>query len=236
MNLVLLRERDFIEETGRARLEDRRVRHIREVHRVAAGDELCVGLEGGLIGSGSVTLINGSCLEMEVRLFRNPPEPLPATLVIALPRPKVLRRVLLSAASMGVKKIVIINSFRVEKSYWQSPVLREDVIRDQLVLGLEQARDTILPQVLLRRLFKPFVEDELPGIINDTVPILADPSAQTPCPREVGRPVTLVVGPEGGFISYEIEKLLSCGFSAVHLGERILRVETAVSVLLSRLF
>ncbi len=231
-----MQEADFIKETGRVRLEGRRLRHIREVHRAATGDELCVGLEGGLIGSGAVTVMNDSCLEMEVRLYRRPPDPLPVTLIIALPRPKVLRRVLLSVASMGVKRIILVNSFRVEKSYWQSPVLGEDLIRKQLVLGLEQARDTILPEVLLRRLFKPFVEDELPGIILGTVPVVADPSAQRPCPREVGGPVTLAVGPEGGFIPYEIEKLLSCGFSAVNMGERILPVETAVPALLARLF
>ncbi len=236
MNLILLQEADFIKETGRVRLEGRRLRHIRQVHRAATGDELCVGLEGGLIGSGIVTLMNESSLEMEVRLCQKPPEPLPVTLLVALPRPKVIRRVLLSAASMGVKRIIIINSYRVEKSYWQSPLLGEEVIRRQLVLGLEQARDTIMPQVLLRPLFKPFVEDELPGLIQSTVPILADPASEAPCPREVGSAVTLAVGPEGGFISYETEKLLSCGFSAVSLGERILRVETAVPALLSRLF
>jgi 16S rRNA (uracil1498-N3)-methyltransferase len=236
MNLILLQETDFIKETGRVRLEGRRMRHISEVHRAATGEELCVGLEGGLIGSGIVTLMNDSCLEMEVDLHRKPPEPLPATLAIALPRPKVLKRVLLSTTSMGVKRIIIIHSWRVERSYWQSPVLGEDLIRRQLVLGLEQARDTIMPEVLLRPLFKPFVEDELPGIIKGTVPIVADPSAQRPCPRSSENPITIAVGPEGGFIPYEIEKLLACGFSAVNMGERILRVETVIPALLSRLF
>ncbi len=236
MNLVLLHEADFIKETERVRLEGRRLRHIRDVHRAATGDELCVGLLGGLIGSGIVVSADEAAVEMEIRLYRRPPAPLPVTLVLALPRPKVLKRVLICASSMGVKKIVLINSFKVEKSYWQSPALQPDSIERQLILGLEQARDTVMPEVLTRHLFKPFVEDELPGLIHGTFPILADPASGAPCPHGVGSPLTLVVGPEGGFTDYEVEKILSCGFSAFSMGERILRVETVVPALLSRLF
>jgi 16S rRNA (uracil1498-N3)-methyltransferase len=236
MNLILLQVTDFIEGTTRVHLDGRRLRHIREVHRASVGDGLCVGLAGGLIGTGVVTSSTGTSVEMNVCLDRTPPEMLPVTLVLALPRPKVLKRVLIGAASMGVKRIILVNSFKVEKSYWQSPALGEGTIEKQLILGLEQARDTVMPEVLLRHRFKPFVEDELPGITQQTLPLLADPSAPVPCPREVSGPVTLAVGPEGGFTAYEIEKLVSIGFSAVNIGQRILRVETAVPVLLSRLF
>jgi 16S rRNA (uracil1498-N3)-methyltransferase len=236
VNLILLQVTDFVEGTARVQLDGRRLRHIRQVHRASVGDELCVGLAGGLVGTGVITSSTGTSLEMDVCLDRTPPEKLPVTLVLALPRPKMLKRVLIGAASMGVKKIILMNSFKVEKSYWQSPALRKDNIEEQLILGLEQARDTIMPEVVLRQRFKPFVEDELPGITEYTLPLLADPSGPVPCPREVSGPVTLVVGPEGGFTAYEVEKLVSIGFSAVNAGDRILRVETAVPALLWRLF
>ncbi len=137
---------------------------------------------------------------------------------------------------MGVKRLVLLNSYRVEKSYWQSPVVQKETLREQLILGLEQARDTVLPEVLLRQRFKPFVEDELPALAEGTLPLLAHPVAEGDCPRRVEGPVTLAVGPEGGFIPYEVEKLVECGFQTVSLGERILRVETAVPALLGRLF
>jgi RsmE family RNA methyltransferase len=137
---------------------------------------------------------------------------------------------------MGVKKIVLINSYRVEKSFWQSPFLEAESIRNALILGLEQARDTVMPEVLNRPRFKPFVEDELPGIIEGTLPLVAHPSATVPCPVSVNRQVTMAIGPEGGFIPYEIEKLVSCGFQSVRLGERILSVETAVPFIISKLF
>jgi len=236
MNLILLYQDDFIENTDRVRLQDRRLKHVLEVHRASVGDELCVGVLNGQIGLGKVTLLSQSVLEMEVRLERAPPPALPLTLILALPRPKVLRRVLRSVSSLGVKKIVLLNCLRVEKSFWQSPLLSESSVKEQLILGLEQARDTVLPEVLFRPLFKPFVEDELPEMITGTLPLVAHPHGTAPCPREVKRAVTLAIGPEGGFIPYEIEKLIACGFNPVQMGERILSVETAVPALIAGLF
>jgi RsmE family RNA methyltransferase len=236
MNLILLFPEDFAGDTGLARLEGRRLRHVLDVHRASVGDELCVGVLGGRIGIGKVTLLTQAVLELEVRLEHSPPMPLPLTLLLALPRPKVLRRVLRSTTALGVKKIILINSHRVEKSYWQSPFLADAAVKEQLVLGLEQAKDTVLPEVLLRPLFKPFVEDELPGLIAGTFPLVAHPSAAEPCPRDLERSVTLAIGPEGGFIPYEIDKLVSCGFTPVSMGERILSVETAVPALIARFF
>lgn len=235
MNLILLFQEDF-KDGKKVSLTGRRLDHVRDVHRASIGDRLFVGMLNGRMGTGTVTRLDDEALEMDVFLERDPPPPLDLTLVLALPRPIVLKRVLLSASSMGVKRIFLIHSFRVEKSYWKSPALSEEKIREQLILGLEQARDTVLPDVRLRPQFKPFVEDELPGLIKGPLPLVAHPEASEPCPRNVGRPVTLAIGPEGGFIPYEIETLEACGFKAVHLGERIIRVETAVPVLLSRLF
>ncbi len=236
MNLILLFQDDFKEDQNRVRLEGRRLKHVLDVHRASVGDELCVGLLGGRIGIGTVTVLNQSIFELEVRLDRLPPFKLPLTLILALPRPKILKRVLRSASVMGVKRIILLNSFRVEKSYWQSPLLSNDCVREQLILGLEQARDTILPEILLKPLFKPFVEDELPGIAAGTLPLVAHPLAALPCPRDVKQAVTLAIGPEGGFIPYEIEKLEACGFQPVQIGDRILNVETVVPALISKLF
>jgi RsmE family RNA methyltransferase len=227
---------DFAEGAVRVRLSGRRLKHVLEVHRASLGDELRVGVQGGRIGTGSVTLLTQSVIEMDVRLEGQPPAKLPLTLILALPRPKVLRRVLRSVSAMGVMRIILLNSHRVDKSYWQTPFLNEERVKEQLVLGLEQARDTVFPEVLLRPLFKPFVEDELPDIMEGTLPLAAHPGASAPCPRDVKRATTLAVGPEGGFLPYEIDKLASYGFMPVSIGERILSVETAVPALISKLF
>lgn len=230
MNLILLFDDDFVGES-RVRLAGRRLEHVTNVHRAALGDELTVGVAGGRIGRGVITRLDDT-LEMQVTLDRDPPPPLPLTLILAVPRPKVLNRVIAGATSLGVKRILLINAWRVEKSYWKSPRMSADNLRAQSILGLEQARDTILPVIEQHRLFRPFVEEET----FEGLKLVAHPIAARECPREVARHVTLAIGPEGGFIAAELESLQRAGFEAVTLGERILRVETAVAALIARLF
>ena len=234
MNLILLDDDDFVSDNC-ARLTGRRLKHILEVHRPVVGETLTVGRIGGLIGQGRITAATAAAVELEVVLSVPPPAPLTVSLILALPRPKVIKRVLLAVASLGVKRLHLINGFRVEKSYWRSPALSPDCIREALTLGLEQARDTCLPEVFLRPLFKPFVEDELPALIKGTLALVAQPGAAESCPAAPAEPVTLVIGPEGGFIPYELEKLVAAGCRPVQVGARILRVETAVPFLLGRL-
>jgi RsmE family RNA methyltransferase len=188
------------------------------------------------MGQGLVTRLDSEALELDVELAQPPPPKLPLTLVLALPRPKVLNRALASATSLGVARIYLVNAWRVEKSYWKSPRLQEDNLLLQRILGLEQARDTVLPELHLRRLLRPFAEEELPGLIRGTLPLLAHPGSPDPCPRDLREPVTLLVGPEGGFIPPEVELLARAGCRPVGLGDRILRVETALAALVGGLF
>ncbi|HET8731757.1 MAG TPA: 16S rRNA (uracil(1498)-N(3))-methyltransferase [Moraxellaceae bacterium] len=235
MNLLLLTPEDC-PAPDRALLTGRRLQHVREVHRAAVGDRLRVGLVGGLMGEGLITRLDREVLELEFGLDQTPPPKLPLTLLLSLPRPKMLKRILQTVAAMGVPRLVLMNSYRVEKSFWESPWLAPDAIREHLQLGLEQARDTVLPEVILEPRFKPFVEDRLPALCRNTVALVAHPVAAGPCPVAIDRAVTLAIGPEGGFIPYEVELLETAGFQAVHLGPRILRVETAVTALIARLY
>ena len=235
MNLILLFESDFIR-PNIVRLTDRRLGHVINVLRPLHGDQLTVGLLNGPVGHGTVIDLTSEALEMDVALDRQAPAPLPVTLILALPRPKMLRRVLLAASSMGVKKIYLINAARVEKSFWKSPLLSDERIKEYLLLGLEQACDTNMPEVFLRPLFKPFVEDELSALAKNTLALVAHPVAEKKCPWQVDRQITFAVGSEGGFIPYEIEKFVSLGFTPVSMGSRPLRVETVVPAMLARLF
>ena len=235
MNLLLLEEADFIA-ADRVVLRDRRLTHMQEVHRAAVGDSLRVGRIGGLMGSAELLRLEPGEAELQVSLDQAPPTKLPLTLVLALPRPKMLRRVLQTVAAMGVPRLVLVNSYRVEKSFWQTPFLEPEAIREQLILGLEQARDSVLPEVVIEKRFKPFVEDRLPALVEGTLGLVGHPGQYPACPRGLDEPVTLAIGPEGGWIPYEIELLGKSGLQPVQLGERILRVETAVTALLARLF
>ena len=235
MNLLLLEEADFIA-ADRAILRDRRLTHMQEVHRSVVGDSLRVGRIGGLMGSAELLRLDADEAELRVTLDQPPPAKLPLTLVLALPRPKMLRRVFQTVAAMGVPRIILVNSYRVEKSFWQTPFLEPEAIREQLILGLEQARDSVLPEIVIEKRFKPFVEDRLPAITDGTLGLVGHPGNYPPCPRGLNEAVTLAIGPEGGWIPYEIDLLGKAGLQPVQLGDRILRVETAVTALLARLF
>ncbi len=235
MNLIILSKNDFIKDTGRVRIGDHRAVHIIKINKSSVGDSLRVGLVNGNIGCGRIIRITNREVEMDVALDMEPPVPLQLTLILAMVRPGVFNRVISHVTALGIKKIIIVNSNRVEKSFWKSHVLKKENLYKQLIMGLEQGQDTIVPEVLVRPLFKPFVEDELPDIIKNTCPFVAHPYTSEPCPYNIGSPVTLIIGPEGGFIPYEVKKLIECGFTAVHMGERTLHVESAISGLISSL-
>ncbi|WP_313646707.1 16S rRNA (uracil(1498)-N(3))-methyltransferase [Pseudomonas sp.] len=235
MNLLLLEEADFIA-ADRVVLADRRFTHMQDIHRVAVGDTLRVGRLGGLMGSAVVTRLQAHEAELQVTFDQAPPAKLPLTLILAVPRPKMLRRLFQTVATLGVERLILVNSYKVEKSFWQTPFLHAESIRENLILGLEQARDTVLPEVIIEKRFKPFVEDRLPAIAAGTLGLVGHPGSYPPCPRAVEGVVTLAIGPEGGWIPYEVELFGKAGLAPVQLGERILRVETAVTALLSRIF
>ena len=134
-----------------------------------------------------------------------------------------------------MEKIILLHSYRVDKSYWQTPFLQQ---LDQFVtLGLEQAGDTVAPEIEIYKRFKPFVEDILPSMIAQNSPAyVAHPYAQEKMPTGIDHPCTILIGPEGGFIPYEIELLEKNGCLAFSLGNRIIRTETVISYVLGRLF
>lgn len=235
MNLLLLSPEDFIA-ADRVRISDRRLTHLNNVNKARVGQSLRAGCLGGLQGQATLLSIDQHTAELQLKLTEPPPAKLPITLILALPRPKMLRRTLQTIASMGVAQLVLINSYRVEKSFWQTPFLQPEALHKELILGLEQARDTLLPEVILAKRFKPFVEDELPALVANTRGLIAHPGDYPECPRGLNEPVTLAIGPEGGWIPYEVDLLSKAGLKPVQLGERILRVETAVPALLARLF
>lgn len=229
MNLLLL-EPSELGPDGVARLDGRRARHVREVLRCQPGETVAVGVVGGEVGTAEVLACGDHELTLRASLAGGPPSPSPVTLLLALPRPKILRKVLQAIGAMGVKRLVLLGSWKVEKAYWGSPLLTPEELRLELLLGLEQGRDTILPEVLLRRFFKPFVEDELDAMFGPTR-LLLDLAATEPLAAHAPPPsggATLAIGPEGGWTPYEAAELAKRGFAPVSLGPRPLRVDQAV--------
>jgi 16S rRNA (uracil1498-N3)-methyltransferase len=235
MNLVLFSQTDLID-ADLIEIRGRRFSHLSSVNRICKGQTLICGRLNGKIGTGTIESVSNKYCHIKVVLDQAPPKPLPLILVMALPRPKVFRRILQAITTLGVKQIHFTNSWRVEKSFWKSPVLAAEQIKEQMILGLEQSRDTQLPTVIFHRFFNDLVHTRLPDISQNTLRMVAHPKSKKVCPACVNQTTTLVIGPEGGFIDREIESLEKIGFSSYHIGSRILKVETVVTFLIGRLF
>ncbi len=238
MNLLLLTEKDFISENI-VIIYGRRFEHIKNVYRSETGDKIPVGLLNKNTGIGIIRRFfnnshNRDSVEIEVFLTGKPPDPARVQIVLAMPRPKALNRIIQHITSLGIKRIYIIKTWKVEKSFWSSPVLSKENLFRQMVLGLEQAKDTILPELVIKKFFKPFVEDDVPDILKDSSAIVAHPYCNRKFNSIAGN-VTLAIGPDGGFIPYEIEMLEKKGFVSYNFGARIMRVETAVPAILGRI-
>ncbi|MDE2429211.1 MAG: 16S rRNA (uracil(1498)-N(3))-methyltransferase [Burkholderiales bacterium] len=237
MNLLLLEPTDIqgSQPDQQAVITDpRRLKHIYQTLDLKVGDSIKVGVRHGLKGIAQITEVTPDAVTLnQIVLDMPPPAKLPLTLVLALPRPIALRRMIADIVTLGVERLILLNSRRVEKSYWQSQVF--DELEQLVLLGLEQAGDTIPPVIELKQRFRPFVEDELPALVQGKTAIVAHPYATEVAPIGLTTPTVLVVGAEGGFIPFEIELLEKSGCQSVSLGQRILRTETAVPVLIGRL-
>jgi len=219
------------------KLSDRRAEHIRSTLRAEKGSEIRFGLVNGPIGKASLIEDDGVTIQLSLEYSNEAPARFkPCTLVLALPRPKMARRLIQSICALGVEELHLINSYKVDKSYWQSHYLSEEALAEQLVLGMEQSGSTLMPTITKHTKFRPFVEDTFPAICSGKMSLLAHPYSQDSCPIDLNQPSVLVIGPEGGFTEFEVNLLSQNGARPVHIGARILRVETAVPAIIGRLY
>lgn len=241
MNLLLVYEEDRLN-TGRYRVTGARYRHVCEVLRAGVGDRLSIGVLNGPKGFGRVTSINQEELVVEVESLDLPPAPeLTVNLVCAIPRPKILRKVLFVAGMYGLRSVRFVRANRTDKSYLQTPILQEDSHRPFLLEGLSQGEWTRLPEITVHPLFRPFVEDELPYLpdFHTSNKLLADlatePKLTDLVQEGIGAGHYLAIGPEGGWVDFERNLLETAGFQRFSLGQTNLRVEYAVAVALGQL-
>jgi 16S rRNA (uracil1498-N3)-methyltransferase len=230
VNIVCFRPEDIFL-PNRARVHGRRARHILEVLKAHPGQSLDVGILGGGVGQGIVTEVASEHVDFEFSIDREPPSKSRVDLLLAVPRPKVLARILGAATAQGVERIFLVRTWRVEKSYFSAQVLDPRAVEEHLIAGLEIAGDTRLPTVEVFPLFRPFVEDVLPIRADGARGIVFSPDAVGPIvPSDLdGKRTMIAIGPEGGFIPFEVEALERAGFLRRSLGDRILRVETATA-------
>lgn len=238
MNLILIEPRE-LSPSGEVTLTDGRARHVLAVLRAVPGQTVRLGVVNGSMGPAQVQSIDDA--RGVVALLYSPEDapPVPAVdLLLAVPRPKVLRRLWAQIAALGVRRIILTNAARVERNYFDTHMLDAAVYRPLLIEGLQQAKDTHLPDVSVHRQFRVLVEDDLDAMTGPSTRLVAHPAAPQRIAGAVGRPsrdtrVVLAVGPEGGWNQFELDLLAAHGFTAVDMGPRTLRSDTACIALLA---
>lgn len=234
MNIILF-EKEELTPDNRVVFNDYRAKHIVKILQSEPGDFVRIGEINGDMGRGSVLRIQRKypfMVELAVTLSDRPLPPPAIDLLLALPRPIMLKRILSQVTALGVGTIFLVNANRVEKSFWDAGILSKDEYRPHLIHGLEQAVDTRLPEIQMYRHFRPFAEDHLPEIsANYSSLVLAHPHSQKSlghCLSENDGKVLYAIGPEGGWVDFEVEKFLNGGLQSFSIGRRILKVDTAV--------
>jgi RsmE family RNA methyltransferase len=232
MNIILLNAAE-LDADGTVMLpaSDRRAMHVRTVLRSAVGDRLRIGLLDGPLGTGLVTALGAEGpVRLQIEQWEGTPRHSKVDLVLALPRPKVMKRLWAPLASLGIRRLVLVNAARVERHYFDTHWLEPAHYRPLLQAGLEQARDTRMPEVSLQRRLKPFIEDDLDAFCEGAVRLLCDPGGRTRLADKRCGPsqrVVLAIGPEGGWTDFERNLFGDRGFDVVSMGSRPLRTDTA---------
>ena len=178
----------------------------------------------------------------------------PVSLILALPRPLQLARMLPMISQMGVDQLVLTTAKKVPKDYFGSHLFRRpEELRRLLIEGLCQCGDVRIPKVTIAKRLKPFLEDELDNLFppDEVARVIAHPKRANqktnnfrmretifPSPSSekdnLRKRMVIAVGPEGGWDEgFELDLLAARGFQQVTMGTRVLRSDVAVVSLLS---
>jgi 16S rRNA (uracil1498-N3)-methyltransferase len=230
VNLLLVDEHEVSD--GQVTLRDRRADHLRTILAVTVGQRVRCGLVGGRIGHAAVIAMTSDAIVLTLDLTVPSPPPMPVALVLAVPRPKVLARVLEIAAAFAIERIELVNAWRVDKAYFGSPRLTASALSASVRLGAEQGVTTHVPPVRVHARFMAFLDQHHPAGATPGRWLCAhargaEAIERAPTGREL--PTVLAIGPEGGWIDRELDTFTARGFTLVSLGDAVLRVEAAVA-------
>jgi RsmE family RNA methyltransferase len=237
MNRILLEPEDLAPD-GSAVLRDARADHVRSVLGAEPGREIRIGRIDGPTGSARVLSVSPDEIRLECQFEAQPPPRPPIDLLLALPRPKVMKRLWAPLAALGVGRILLTRAAKVERTYFETHWIRPEHYRPLLIEGLQQAGDTLLPRVEIHTRFRPLVEDLIPLEFAAERKLVADPAGEhrfRDLSFSPGERALLAIGPEGGWTPFELDLLARAGFASITAGARILRTDTACIALLALL-
>lgn len=242
MNSLLILPNECIER-AEALLSGDRARYAYDTHGVRVGHTIKVGILGGLRGEGVVLEASPERVRFEVKVTQAALTPAKIDLIVGVPRPQTVKKVIQAAVMFGVTSLHFVRSERGEKSYLQSRSLDADQIEDETVKALEQVWDTRAPEIVVHRTFSYFMEQKLQAIEAAggarLSKYIAHPTHEQLTVKDASNdPLShslIAIGPEKGWSDAEVQLLTERGFRPVGLGERVVRVELALVFLLGKL-
>jgi len=231
VNLLLVDQSQVSQK--RITLEGRQAKHCLQVLKVKPGSTIRAGVINEGKCSASVLAIDGDKIDISLGEL-HPETPPTLSIALALPRPKALSRIVSALASFGVHQIFLINAWRVERSYFSSPRLFPERLKEDLWLGCEQGAQTWLPSIRIVDSFRRFVEDVEPQqFSNATQRILFHPGGHLRLNHALknaeSKAALFAFGPEGGFVKEELLSWEKAGYSRVDLGTGPLQTGVAIN-------
>lgn len=236
MNRILFETNEI--KDGIATFGGERAEHVLKVLHGEVGQVLKTGEVNGRIGTSEIVEILGALIKVKCQHETESPKPW-VDLILAPPRPRVMKRLLPQLAALGVGRIILVGAKKVEKDFWGATLLKPENYRPLLIDGLMQAGTSVLPTLETRRNFRKFVKEEVDALWPNAKRIVAHPYSALRTSHSALRTshsaLLLAVGPEGGWTDEEVALLEEHGFARYSLGSRILRTDTATVALLAQL-
>jgi RsmE family RNA methyltransferase len=227
MNRILFKQQ---QQTYKLDPRDPRFEHVRGVLRMGVGDCFDVGVVNGVAGKAEITSLDKNEMEICVDWGIRPDLPPPVSLIVGMCRPPAARRILLMVPTLGVRELYFPQAGRSDPAYAKASLWRDNEWESRLIEGAEQAFDTYVPSVKAGDSLADTL-DQLPeGRVKLALDLYEASDRLSGIEMDPGQPVILAIGPERGWSKADRELLRESGFQLVSLNDRVLKVETAVTV------
>lgn len=203
-------------------------RHAIQVLRLNAGEPLILFNGAGGEYLARVETVSKRAATARIDSFSpgNPESPLPLTLAQAIIKPDKMDFALQKAVELGVaciqplitqRSVIRVGKEKADKKtqHWEGIVQA----------ACEQSGRTRLPTVDVPQTLANWLETPTAGARLILAP--GDYPRINALPADLPTPISLLTGPEGGFTDEEVAQCLHAGMTAIALGPRILRAETA---------
>ena len=212
-------------------LDDRARHHLARVLRVKAGDRLCVFNGDGNNYQGAIVSASKNQVSVLIDSMEqaDTESPLNTCLALGVSKGDRFEWAIKKATELGVSSIVPLLSQRVDvrlsPERWQK---KQEHWQQVVISACEQSGRAVVPDVQ-----EPTTLPHWLSHVEADCKLVLDPEATPNALNDQPASIALLIGPEGGLAPSELTLASENGFSAMRLGPRVLRTETAPLVALS---